>query len=80
MIMGQIGLLLKLINRCFMDFKRIRLYSGLTQKEFSRIFNIPLRTIENWESGTRRPPDYVYNLIMFSLSDFDNYKKYFNLK
>ena len=63
-----------------MDFKRIRLYSGLTQKEFSRIFNIPLRTIENWESGTRRPPDYVYNLIMFSLSDFDNYKKYFNLK
>lgn len=63
-----------------MDFKRIRLYSGLTQKEFSRIFNIPLRTIENWESGKRNPPDYVYNLIMFSLSDFDNYKKYFNLK
>lgn len=63
-----------------MDFKRIRLYSGLTQKEFSRIFNIPLRTIENWESGRRNPPDYVFNLIMFSLSDFDNYKKYFNLK
>lgn len=63
-----------------MDFKRIRLYSGLTQKEFSRIFNIPLRTIENWESGKRNPPDYVFNLIMFSLSDFDNYKKYFNLK
>ena len=63
-----------------MDFKRIRLYSGLTQKEFSRIFNIPLRTVENWESGKRKPPDYVFNLIEYSLSDFDNYKKYFNLK
>lgn len=63
-----------------MDFKSIRLKYGFTQKEFSRLFNIPLRTIENWESGKRRPPDYVFNLIMFSLSDFDNYKNFFNLK
>ena len=62
------------------DLKNIRNKFGLTQKEFSRFFNIPLRTIENWESGKRRPPDYVFNLIMFSLSDFDNYKKYFKLK
>lgn len=62
------------------DLKNIRNKFGLTQSELSQIFDIPLRTIENWESGKRRPPDYVYNLIMFSLSDFDNYKKYFNLK
>ena len=62
------------------DLKNIRNKFGLTQSELSQIFDIPLKTIENWESGKRRPPDYVYNLIMFSLSDFDNYKKYFNLK
>lgn len=44
-------------------FKNIRKLSGLTQAEFSRKYNIPLRTIQDWESERRTPPEYVISLL-----------------
>ena len=44
-------------------FKKIRKLSGLTQAEFSRKYNIPLRTIQDWESERRTPPEYVISLL-----------------
>ena len=35
--------------------KRLRLKLGLTQKEFSRQFEIALGTLRDWEQGVRRP-------------------------
>ena len=42
-----------------MDFniqvKEIRRKLNLSQTEFSKTFNIPLRSIQNWEQGYRSP-------------------------
>ena len=47
-----------------MTIKEARYLSGLTQKEVSVLLEIPLRTLENWESGVRVPPVYVEKLIV----------------
>ena len=37
--------------------------SGLNQREFAEAFGIPLRTIQNWATGQRECPEYVYNMM-----------------
>ena len=44
--------------------KEARQAAGLTQKGMSELLFIPLRTIENWESGKRNPPLWAENLIV----------------
>ncbi|MCD7809381.1 MAG: helix-turn-helix domain-containing protein [Erysipelotrichaceae bacterium] len=46
-----------------MDIRDMREALGDTQKEFSFRFNIPVRTIQNWEAGVRQPPEYVIDLL-----------------
>ncbi len=51
-----------------MDIKRLRQLSGLTQKEFSERYRIPLKTLQNWESDINSPsarkcPEYVPFLL-----------------
>ena len=43
--------------------KEIREYSGLSQAKFSEKYGIPKRSLENWESGRRKCPDYVTTLL-----------------
>ena len=46
------------------EIKSIRVRTDLTQTEFGqRLGGIPLRTIQNWESGVRECPDYALFLI-----------------
>lgn len=49
-----------------MEFKikEARVEYDITQKELSEITEIPLRTIENWESGKRKPSPWVKKLIV----------------
>ena len=50
------------------EIKSIRLRTGLTQTEFGqRLGGIPLRTIQNWEYGARKCPDYLLGLIEYKL-------------
>ena len=35
----------------------------MTQAKFSDIYKIPKRTLEDWERGINKPPDYVINLL-----------------
>lgn len=35
--------------------RKARLASGLSQREFSKIYNIPLDTIRDWEQGRKEP-------------------------
>ena len=51
-----------------MDIKRIRHSAGLTQKEFSTRYMIPLKTLQNWEAddnlpSARKCPPYVSFLL-----------------
>lgn len=46
-----------------MDIREMRMQLGDTQSEFARRYNIPFRTIQNWETGVRKPPEYIINLL-----------------
>lgn len=43
--------------------KDIRLMTGLSAQKFGDQYGIPLRTIQNWETGQRNAPEYVINLL-----------------
>lgn len=45
------------------DSERIRKMLGVSRAEFSRRYNIPLRTLEAWDAGQRIPPEYVITLL-----------------
>ena len=47
--------------------KKIREQTGLSRTDFSIHIGIPLRTIEDWEAGRRRPPEYIPRLIEYQL-------------
>ncbi len=47
--------------------KELRNRTGLNRKDFSLYIGIPLRTIEDWESGRRTPPEYIPRLISYQL-------------
>lgn len=46
-----------------MQIKEMREYLGFSRAAFSRFYNIPIRTLENWESGKRQCPEYVLELL-----------------
>lgn len=46
-----------------MTVKEICEKYGMRQTELSRRFNIPLRTVQDWHSGKRIPPEYVVQMI-----------------
>lgn len=50
-----------------MTIKELRTACGMTQQAFSDYFNIPKRTIEDWESGRRKPSQWVVELIEYKL-------------
>jgi putative transcriptional regulator len=43
--------------------EEIRAILGISRAEFSRRYNIPLRTLEEWDAGRRTPPTYVIELL-----------------
>ncbi len=48
---------------CLMNIKEIRYKTGLSQREFSNLFNIPVSTLQKWEQGESSPSPYVVKLI-----------------
>ena len=46
-----------------MTIKEMRLLLQVSRTEFSRQYHIPLRTLQDWESGKRNPPNYVLELL-----------------
>ena len=50
-----------------MSFKEVREKSGMNKTEFAKYFEIPYRTVQNWELETRKCPDYLLKLIKYKL-------------
>ena len=46
-----------------MSIREMRARLGDTQSEFAVRYNIPFRTIQNWETGVRKPPEYIVDLL-----------------
>ncbi len=55
--------------------KVLRTESGLNRKEFAEHFGIPLRTVEDWEAGKRKPPEYIPRLIEYQIKNEQHQKK-----
>lgn len=47
--------------------KDARLHAGLNRQQMHRILGIPVRTIENWEGGQRKCPEWAERLIVAEL-------------
>lgn len=46
-----------------MTVKELRKLTGLSQKAFGEQYHIPTRTVENWESGSRKPSETILYLL-----------------
>lgn len=58
------------------SLKELRSQIGLSQTEFGkRLGGIPLRTIQNWESGERTPPAWALELIAYRVEHDENMRK-----
>ena len=60
-----------------MDIARIiielRESTGMTRKDFSNYTGIPVRTLEDWEAGRRRPPEYIPRLLAYQIKFENNF-------
>ena len=52
-----------------MNIREMRTRLGDTQSEFAARYNIPFRTVQNWETGMRKPPEYIVNLLEQRIKD-----------
>lgn len=43
--------------------KEFRTSIGMSQSKFAEYFNIPLRTLQEWEQERRTPPPYLLDLL-----------------
>lgn len=51
--------------------RHARVKHGLTQQQLADLTGIPKRTIENWEAGQRKCPDYVTKMVVDLLDQAD---------
>ena len=45
--------------------KQLRAQLGMNRTEFSKEIGIPLRTMEEWEAGNRKMPDYQVRMLLY---------------
>ena len=45
--------------------KALRKKTGLSQSKFSAKFEIPVRTLQQWEQGISAPPDYLVRMMAY---------------
>ncbi len=58
---GEIGM----DNReCLIE---LRNSTGMSRKEFCAYFEIPYRTLQDWELGNRKMPDYLLRLMAYKV-------------
>ena len=49
------------------ELRLLREELGLNRKQFALEYGIPLRTVEDWEHGKRKMPDYVLRLLTYKV-------------
>lgn len=55
--------------------RKLRNETGMKRKEFAEYFGIPLRSIEDWESNRRKPPEYIPKLLHYQWKYEQLYKR-----
>ena len=60
---------------CF-RIRHARIQHGLTQQQLADLTGIPFRTIQNWEGGQRKCPEYVEKMVLDLLDQKFNQPDY----
>ena len=47
--------------------QELRACAKMNRKEFAQYFEIPLRTLEDWEAGRRKMPEYLLKLMTYKV-------------
>ena len=47
-----------------MSITELRKRAGMTQKQFAEYFEIPVRSLQEWEQDRRQPPPYLEKLLL----------------
>lgn len=45
----------------------LRESAGMTRREFCEYFEIPYRTLQDWELGNRKMPEYLLRLMEYKI-------------
>ncbi|MDE7266165.1 MAG: helix-turn-helix domain-containing protein [Lachnospiraceae bacterium] len=45
----------------------LRESAGMNRRQFAEYFEIPYRTVQDWELGNREMPEYLLRLIAYKL-------------
>lgn len=49
------------------SLKQLRERTGMNRRQFADYFGIPYRTLQEWELGGRRVPDYLLRLMEYKV-------------
>lgn len=49
------------------DFRKLREQSGMNMTQFAEYFEISYRTMQKWQTGERKCPDYLLKLMEYKL-------------
>lgn len=52
-----------------MTFKELREKANMSRSQFAEYFEMPYRTVQSWELGDRRCPDYLLKLVEYKLKN-----------
>lgn len=52
-------------TECQQRIKELREQAGMNRKEFCEAFDIPYRTVTEWERGNRSAPNYVLRFLEY---------------
>lgn len=54
----------EVISEEVMKVSEIRAMTGLSQSKFAELFDVPVRTLQDWEQERRLPPPYVPGMML----------------
>lgn len=61
----------KRARRRIMELKErlieMRKRTGMNRREFADYFEIPYRTVQDWELGNRQMPEYLFRLMEYKI-------------
>jgi|GEM_PF-142535 len=49
------------------SIRELRDSMGLSQSKFAKLYHIPLSTLQKWEQGGSKPPEYVIELLSMQI-------------
>lgn len=49
------------------ELLELRKSTGMNRRQFAEYFDIPYRTMQDWELGNRKMPEYLFRLMEYKV-------------